>query len=71
MRLGRGLVALLRACARLVVAFVVYDLVRGIAIGPVGVLILAQVAAGLFAGAVTIIVGKFLYDTFLPHPRTP
>ncbi len=77
--ISRTLVGLLRLGARVAVAFVVYDVARTMlippaathAFGPTTVAILAQLTGGLLAGAITILVGKFLYDTFLPVSRTP
>jgi hypothetical protein len=63
------LASLLRLGARLTVVWVAYDLWTSMVIGPAGMATLAQVAGGVLAGAVTIIIGKFLYDTFLPISR--
>jgi hypothetical protein len=68
---GRAVREVLRLGARIAVALVIYDLMRGVAIGPPGAAVIAQVAGGLLAGAITIIIGKFLYDTFIPVSRTP
>ena len=68
---GRAVRELLRLGARIAVALVIYDLVRSVVIGPSGAAVVAQVAGGLLAGAITIIIGKFLYDTFIPVSRTP
>ena len=76
---ARALAGLLRLGTRLAVAIVAYDIVRTTmispaashAFGPAAVAVLAQLAGGVLAGAITIIVGKFLYDTFLPVSRAP
>jgi hypothetical protein len=68
---GRAVREVLRLGARIAVALVIYDLMRGVALGPPGAAVIAQVAGGLLAGALTIIIGKFLYDTFIPVSRTP
>ena len=79
----RALTGFLRLGSRLAVAFIVFDFVRTGAIpsaaaalglefaesDPSTVALLAQLAGGLLAGAITIIVGKGLYDTFLPVAR--
>jgi hypothetical protein len=76
--IARALAGLLRLGARVTVAIVAYDLARTMLIppaanhsfGPTTVAVLAQLAGGLLAGAITILVGKFLYDTFLPISRS-
>jgi len=69
---GRAVQELLRLGGRVAVALVVYDLVLGVAIAYTpSAAVVAQLAGGLLAGAITIIIGKLLYDTFIPTSRTP
>lgn len=60
-----------RLVARVAIALVCYDLAWPALSTSPDAATLSQVAGGVLAGLITILTGKFLYDTFLPLPRTP